>query len=44
MVLSDDCNIEEIKSISQKNNLQMQLKKKYFRLWEIDFIYEVSRA
>lgn len=44
MVLSDDCNLEEIKSISQKNNLQMQLKKKYFRLWENDFIFEISKA
>lgn len=41
MVLSDDCNIEEIKSISQKNNFKMILKKKYFRIWEMNYVYEI---
>jgi release factor glutamine methyltransferase len=44
MVLSDDCDIKEIKSISQKNNFQMILKKKYFRFLEMDYVYEVVKA
>jgi len=44
MVLSEDCNLEEIKSIALKNNFQMLLKKKYFRYWEINYVFEIVTA
>jgi release factor glutamine methyltransferase len=44
MVLSEDCNLEEIKSIALKNNFQILLKKKYFRYWEINYVFEIVMA
>jgi release factor glutamine methyltransferase len=44
MILSEDCDIKEIAGFAQGNNFQMAVKKKYFRLWEINYIYEVMKA
>ena len=44
MVLSEDCDIDQINSIAQKNNFQMVLKKKYFRFFEMDYVYEILMA
>jgi release factor glutamine methyltransferase len=40
MVLSDECDIEEIKSLAKKNEFEMVMKKKYFRFWETNFVFE----
>jgi len=40
MVLSDECDIKEIKFIAQKNNFNMVMKEKYFRFWETNFVFE----
>ncbi|HKR04399.1 MAG TPA: methyltransferase [Bacteroidia bacterium] len=44
MVLSDECDRDEINAIAQKNNFQIILKKKYFRLWEMNYVYEIVVA
>lgn len=43
MILSEDCNIEKIKSISHNNKLNLSLIKKIQNNFEINFIFKILK-
>lgn len=43
MVLSEDCDLKEINFLAEQNNFAMQLKKKYIRLFEMNYVFEIHK-
>lgn len=44
MILSQDCDIEKIKSIAMQNNLQLDLELEQTKLAEKNFIFRINKA